>query len=511
VNSQPSRDLLQLRQITQRLQESRTTRRNLLRSGAAASAAALSSSTFAANAAPGIAPSSVMVLAQGLAAGTALVTSLRLPLPGIGTGQVAPLLQGDVANWSEVGCPVPLPVTLLAVDGYTPEGASPAETVADYDGLCEKLDETPGGLAMLPIEMIDPRVNTLEIDGLNPLVAQAADGESIVRLGVAGDIIFGRNGGNKQREFGSYTMPMWQVKDFLNTFDVTVCNFECFVSETIEPPEIENPYTLDFVTPPDSLEGMVAAGIDSVTMANNHAVYSNAGYGLPGMNDTIRYLTEAGITPWGVGQDLDEARAPWTTEVNGTTFAFYGVDGVTANVDYPGSWSMETDSAATASKGGTNPLVMDNITADIENLAGQYDVVIPYFHAGEQYMWTPREWLTQVSRQCIDAGAAVVLTSHPHATMGMEIYKAKPIFYSIGNFVYDQMFSVETRQGYFIELTFRGKECIGFRLHPSECLDFVQPRFMSGLEAASFMDRFWRSVDLTRRQLGYDPASTRRA
>jgi poly-gamma-glutamate synthesis protein (capsule biosynthesis protein) len=351
-------------------------------------------------------------------------------------------------------------------------------------------------------------VAVLEIDGLNPLVAQAADGESIVRLGVAGDIIFGRNGGNRQRDFGDYDLPMYQVKDFLATFDLTISNFECFVSESIEPPEISDPYTLNFVTPPDSLQGMVMSSIDAVTMANNHAVYP---YGVPAMTDTIKYLNEAGIATWGVGQDLDEARAAWTTEVNGTSIALYGVDGVTANVDYPGSWSMVTDSAATGSKGGTNPLVMDNILADIENLAGQYDIVLPYFHAGEQYMWTPREWLVNVSRQCIDAGATAMLTSHPHATMGMEIYKGKPIFYSIGNFVYDQMFSVQTRQGYFVEMVFRGKDCVAFRLHPSEVMDFVQPRFMSASESVSFNDRFWRSIDLTRAQLGYNPSLARRA
>jgi hypothetical protein len=52
---------------------------------------------------------------------------------------------------------------------------------------------------------------------------------------------------------------------------------------------------------------------------------------------------------------------------------------------------------------------------------------------------------------------------------------------------------------------------VAFRIHPSEVMDFVQPRFMSASEAVSFNDRFWRSIDLTRAQLGYDPALARRA
>jgi poly-gamma-glutamate synthesis protein (capsule biosynthesis protein) len=511
VSSDQTPGLLQLKETTRRLQEARTNRRNLIRTGAAAAGASmLGASPLTAIAAPDQAlPLSGLVLAQGLAPDTALVTSLRLPLSGIGSAQVAPLLQGDYTHWHQAGAALPLPVTLIAIDGLVPEGTSPAEMAADYDELAEKLDEIPGGLAMLPIEMIDPRVNTLDIDGVNPLLATATDTEPVFKVGIAGDIIFGRNGGNRQRAFGDYTMPMWQVKDFMSTFDVTVANFECFVSTTMEPPELTEPNTLDFVTPPDSLQGVVMSGIDSVTMANNHAFYP---FGEDAMNDTIGFLNEAGIAAWGVGANLDEARAPWTTEVNGVSIAFYGVDGVTANIDFPGSWALDNDiskSAATGSKGGTNPLVMDNIRADIERLAGEYDIVLPYFHAGEQYIWTPREWIVDMSRELIDIGASGVLTSHPHATMGMEIYKGKPIFYSIGNFVYDQMFSLETRQGYFADLTFRGKTCIGFKIYGVEIMDFVQPRFMSAQEQVSFFDRHWRSIDLTRKQYGYDLAMMR--
>jgi len=507
VSSNQTDGLRQLQAMTDTLQRTRTNRRNLIRGGAAATASALGAGPLTTEAAPGTdTPASRLVLAQGLAPGAALVSSLRLPMRGIGSSQTGPLLLGDIANWYEVGCPIPLAVTVFAVDGLVPEGSSPAEILADYNALVERLDATPGGLAMLPVEMIDSRVNTLDIDGLNPHLASGTETEPVVKVGVAGDIIFGRNGGNYQRKYGDYAFPMYQVKDFLSTFDVTVCNFECFVSETIEPPEIDNPNTLDFLTRPESLEGMAMAGIDAVTMANNHAVFSYSGYGLPGMRDTMRYLNEAGITPFGVGESLEEARAPWTIDINGTSIAFYGVDGVTANLDYPDSIGVQfmgdSPVAATASGGGTNPLMMDQNLADIERLAGEYDIVLPYFHMGEQYIWSPVQWVVDVSRQCIDAGATAVLSAHPHATMGMEFYNGKPIFYSIGNFVYDQMFSVETRQGYFLDMTFRGSKLVSFKTHGVEIMDFVQPRFMSGREQAAFMDRFWRSTDLTRLKFG---------
>jgi len=481
------------------------TRRGLLVAGGAAAGAAMLGDGGASSAHPGIAGASVRHALQtpvpALAQGTALVTSMRLPLLGIGSTQVAPLLQGEVKDWREVGCPIPLPVSVLAIDGLVPEGGKPSETVADYPILVAALDKNPGAVAMVPLDQIDVQVSVLDIDGVNPLVATGTDDAPILKVGVAGDIIFGRNGGNRQRKYGDYALPMFQVKDVLSQFDFTFANFECFVSETIEPPELTDPITLDFVTPPDSLEGMVQAGIDAVSMANNHAVYSGNGYGLEAFFDTRRFLEEAGIPSFGVGNDLAEARTPYTTKVNGVSIALYGVDGVTANLDYPGSWAVNgAHSEAVASAPGTNPLVLSQVTADIEQMAGEYDIVIPYFHMGEQYLWSPRDFAVEVSRACIDAGATLVVSSHPHTIQGMEIYKGKPILYAIGNFVYDQMFSVDTRTGYLLDLTFRGKDVVGMRLHGVEIVDFVQPRFMSSREHASMMDRFWRATDLLRRE-----------
>ncbi|HYI25604.1 MAG TPA: CapA family protein [Thermomicrobiales bacterium] len=504
MSTTPADGMQHLRQIAASLQQARTTRHALLQ-GTAALTATTALGTAPAHAAPDQPPVRELVVAQGVAAGACLVTSRRLPLAGIAADQPAPLLQGDLTDWAALGLGGSLPVTVLVVDPHFPEGVTPAETLPDYAALVAALDRTPGGVAMLPLELVDARVQVLDLDGVSPLLATGTTDAPIVRIGVAGDIIFGRNGGNYQMNFDDWLLPAYQVKDFLSTFDVTVANFECFVSDTIDLSTVDN---LDFVTRPESLQGMVLSGIDSVTMANNHAVFSFAGYGIPGMQETMSHLNAAGITPWGVGMDLDEARAPWVTEVNGVSIAFYGVDGVTANLDYPNAMGVQGIPAdvipvdARADRGGTNPLKLDQNLADIEELAGKHDIVLPYFHMGDQYVWTPRDWVVEVSRRCIDAGATAVLSAHPHATMGMEIYQGKPIFYSIGNFIYDQMFSLETREGYFLDLTLRGKDLIGFRIHPTEVVDFVQPRFLSPRETVRFNDRFWRSIDLTRAQFG---------
>jgi poly-gamma-glutamate synthesis protein (capsule biosynthesis protein) len=130
----------------------------------------------------------------------------------------------------------------------------------------------------------------------------------------------------------------------------------------------------------------------------------------------------------------------------------------------------------------------------------EHDIIIPFFHMGDELVWNPRKFEVEVTRQCIDAGASAVITSHPHTIQGMQIYKGRPIFHGLGNLVYDQMFSVDTRTGYIVELTFRGSDVIGYRLHGFENFDFCQARLMSRGEQAALMNRFWRSTDITNRE-----------
>jgi poly-gamma-glutamate capsule biosynthesis protein CapA/YwtB (metallophosphatase superfamily) len=77
----------------------------------------------------------------------------------------------------------------------------------------------------------------------------------------------------------------------------------------------------------------------------------------------------------------------------------------------------------------------------------------------------------------------------------MEIYAGKPIVYSPGNFILDQMWAAEVRSGYVLEIVLRGKAVIGLRFHGVEIEDFHQPRPMSAGEQATLMDRFWAATD----------------
>ncbi len=429
--------------------------------------------------------------------GTALVTSPRLPLHGIGVDQVQALLQGSITSWRDVGSPINLPVSAFAIDGIVADGMKSPQMVKDYAGLLAELNKTPGGLAVVPIDQIDFRVNTLALGGVDPL----ATGE-IVRMAVTGDIIPGRNVAIHARKYGDWTHPFLQVKDFLAGFDVTVSNFECVISDTIAPPEESDPNTFDFIASSDVIEGMKLCGIDAISLANNHTAWNSSGLGIAPFTDMLGILDNAGFPYFGGGRDLDQAQRGWETTIGNTSIVFIGIDGVTANVDYAGQIGTVGEdigsgfAGASASKAGTNPLAVQSVMAKIADLAGKYDIVVPYFHMGEEYVWITPQWCVDVAHAAIDNGATLVLTNHPHLIQGMEIYKEKPIVYSLGNFVFDQMFSVDTRTGYILDLTFQGNKVVGLRMHGFEIEDFNQPRLMSVGEHAGLMDRFWRSTDM---------------
>lgn len=461
------------------------TRRTVLKGAAGAGAAATlrGSGTLAAQAVP------------GLPEGMALVTSPRLPLFGIGSGDVERLLGGQVTDWRELGSAVSLPVELYSLSTASP--TANATAVADYEALVAEFDARPGAVALVPVDQVDFRANVLAVDGIDPV----RSAEGVIRVGVVGDIVPGRNVNNKMVAFGDYTHPFHKVAAELSGYDVMIANLEGNLSSSILPPE--DAHTFSFVSSPEMVEGFTLAGIDAVTLANNHSMWNSEGWGAQGLLDTMAALAAGGVPYFGAGNNLAEARAPWVAEVGGKTLAFIGIDGVTANEQardfgatvYLSELGNAGYAGATDNSPGTNPYITEQFLSDIETLAGQYDYVIPYFHLGIEYFPVPPAWAREGAKAAVDAGATMVVTNHPHVVQGLQIYNGKPIFYSVGNFIFDQMFSVEVRQGSILEIVLRDGKVVGLRPRGVEIEDFNQPRLMTSGEHASQMDRLWHNSD----------------
>ena len=94
---------------------------------------------------------------------------------------------------------------------------------------------------------------------------------------------------------------------------------------------------------------------------------------------------------------------------------------------------------------------------------------------------TPFPGQRDLAHAAIDAGADLVIGNHAHWAGAMEVYEGKPIWYALGNFVFDQTWSEPTMEGITLELTFRGKELVQARIHPHVILDKAQPNFLDPL------------------------------
>jgi poly-gamma-glutamate capsule biosynthesis protein CapA/YwtB (metallophosphatase superfamily) len=431
----------------------------------------------------------------GVPEGMVLVASPRLPLAGVGPEDPWRLLTGRVANWSEVGSAVPLPVHPLALTGEMAGGVQVERTLGSYEELVAAFWTDPAAVALVPAEMVDFRVQALAVGEDDPL-DNPVGGESPVRIGVVGDIVPGRNVHQRMLEYGDFTRPFQRVAPLLRSFDVTVANLEGNLSETL--PQPADPHSVSFVSSPAMLEGFTLAGIDAVTLANNHSVWNDEGWGVQGLLDTIVALDSHGMPYFGAGPTLAAARAPWVVTVGGTRIAFLGIDAVTANDEVEPSAAtgvLDVDVGATSDSAGTNPYLAAQVVEDIAAATTVADVVIPYFHLGAEYVAVVPPWAVQAAHAAIDAGAAMVVTNHPHLNQGMEIYTGKPIIYSPGNFILDQMWAAEVRSGYALEIILRGAAIVGLRFHGVEIEDFHQPRPMSSGEQAALIDRFWAATD----------------
>lgn len=178
-----------------------------------------------------------------------------------------------------------------------------------------------------------------------------------------------------------------------------------------------------FRLPHDRFHIMEEMGIDIVTLANNHIL----DFGEEGLLDSCGALEEAGIPYVGAGENLERAKKLETITVGGRTIGFLGTSRVymdtswAAGPNHPGVFSTYDPTQAVEA---------------IKEAREQCDYLVVYVHWGVERETTPKEYQRTMGRQYIDAGADLVIGSHPHVLQPMEYYKEKPIVYSLGNFVF---------------------------------------------------------------------------
>jgi len=249
------------------------------------------------------------------------------------------------------------------------------------------------------------------------------------------------------------------VRALVSGADLAIANFENPAPDNFRYHTTGTVFSAD----PALIEGLANAGIDWVSLANNHI----GDAGRTGILQTIDNLADFGIASGGAGRNARAARRPTILEAGGIKIGILGYDtiapGYRAGSDKPGSASLSADIVA----------------QDIQKAhdAGA-TLVIVFPHWGTEYDPTPFKGQQDLARAAIDGGADLVIGNHAHWAGAMEIYEGKPIWYALGNFVFDQTWSEPTMEGITLELTFRGADLVQARMRPHIILDKAQPNFL---------------------------------
>ncbi|MFH0712297.1 MAG: CapA family protein [Candidatus Jorgensenbacteria bacterium] len=260
-----------------------------------------------------------------------------------------------------------------------------------------------------------------------------------ISLIFVGDIILDRAVKSKVEKIGNgdFSYPFLKIADVLQGVDIAAGNLEGPISDKGE--NVGSIYS--FRMPPEALRGLTFAGFDVLFLANNHI----GDWGAEALADTVSNLENAGIAAVGAGRTSAEAYAPEILEVKGVKIAFLAFS------DFFVSGAALAEETA--------------VTDAILGAKATADVVVVAYHFGEEYLTEPNERQMTLARLAIDAGADLVIGSHPHVIQPLEVYNGKYIAYSLGNFVFDQNFSEETMTGGLLKVFLEGKDIVSVALH----------------------------------------------
>jgi poly-gamma-glutamate synthesis protein (capsule biosynthesis protein) len=265
-----------------------------------------------------------------------------------------------------------------------------------------------------------------------------------VTFGLAGDLGLGRYITTISRSKKDFSWPFQKISPFLRSNDFNLAN--------LESPIITNC--------PEGLTGtFIFCGDPSflpylkenkfiLNLANNHIF----NYNHDGFTQTKSYLSNNQIDYfYSHNSDTEFIKK----EINGLSFGFLGFDFI------------------------TNPN-LDKIK--IINMIKKYDQEVDWLivslHWGNEYLLKPETWRVDLAHQVVDAGADIIHGHHPHVLQPTEIYKNKPIFYSLGNFIFDQNWSKETSNSEFVILTVDRKNILETIKKPYTIRYNSQPQFL---------------------------------
>lgn len=283
-----------------------------------------------------------------------------------------------------------------------------------------------------------------------------------ITLIAVGDIMLSRYVAKKINEFNEPGYPFTNINWFLQSGDITFGNLE----NPITPGRNINITEMILRADPHMASALKDAGFDILSLANNHL----PDFGEQGVLDTMQYLRDVNIDYVGIGKNKDDAYKPRYINVNDFKLAFLAFTDP----------DIAPDNYSANDGPGTAALKPDRMTTEIEEAAANADFTVVYLHLGTEYASEPDESQVYYSKLSIDAGADLVIGSHPHVVQKADLYKGKYILHSLGNLIFDQLWSEETRESVAVKISIGEKGVERMEFLPLYINDNAQPVVLDG-------------------------------
>ena len=303
-------------------------------------------------------------------------------------------------------------------------------------------------------------------------------GHDEVSVAVTGDVMFGRK---MPAVLESGESPFRYVENVTKNADVLLVNFENPVTTSTYAVKGDVPLKAD---PKYTYLLSGANDVVVASQANNHAL----DYGETGLNESIKNLKEAGIYVIGAGMNSAEATKPVVIEKGDRKITILNYMDADNFAEYRGVMDPATANSSGYSAYDSE-LAQRQIQEARENGSS---IIIVYLHYGNEYSRSPNDNQIKISHELINDGADIVIGSHAHVTQGVEMYNGKPIFYNLGNFIFDQS-NPATHISYFLNLDLVEDNCT-VTLYPTYISNYL-PNFMDAESGKALINGLYPQCD----------------
>jgi poly-gamma-glutamate capsule biosynthesis protein CapA/YwtB (metallophosphatase superfamily) len=217
------------------------------------------------------------------------------------------------------------------------------------------------------------------------------------------------------------------IKPYMSIADYAAVNLETQIAD--KKPAERAPKSVTFFSQPEILDALTWAGIDYVSLGNNHTY----DYMDSGLNSTLAFLAKSKLAYSGAGINEQSALKAHRQKIKQNNFSMLGYVG----------WEGSATPTQTANEdhGGAAYGSLKNMLSSVKNEVAKNHVTIIQYHGSQEYANSPTGVTEHRLKSSLDAGAALAVAHHPHVTQGLELYDNKLIAYSMGNFIFDQNFS----------------------------------------------------------------------